>query len=346
MAFIRQVKTASGATAVQIAHKEHGRIIRIEHIGSAHNADDLNTLVAIAQQRLRGSQLSLFIESASPLKISLKQTFSHLLLKVLDEQYSLLGFDELKDDVFKDLCIARIVEPTSKLDSLRVLSDLGVNGLSKNRLYRCLRHVIAQDYRNTITTRCYSYAATQGICLLLYDVTTLFFEVQEEDDYRKAGLSKERRLEPQILVGLLVNQSGFPLGLQSFEGNMAETKTILPVLEAFKKQHGLQDITVVADAAMLSNKNLEALTQSNYTYIVGSRLHKIPYDIAEYQKTKELVDNQVITTNLKEKQRIIYQYRTKRAELDRRNIEKQIAKAERIISGKAPVHKSKFVIKS
>lgn len=343
MAFIRQVKTASGATAVQIAYKEHGRIIRIEHIGSAHNADDLNILVAIAQQRLRGSQLSLFVESPSPLKISLKKTFSHLLLKILDEQYSLLGFNELKDEVFKNLCVARIVEPTSKLDSLRVLSDLGVNGLSKNRLYRCLRQVITKDYRNTISTRCYAYAAARGIRLFLYDVTTLYFEVTEEDDYRKAGLSKERRVEPQILIGLLVDQSGFPLGLHSFEGNKAETNTILPVLEAFKKQHGLQDITVVADAAMLSNKNLEALTQSHYTYIVGSRLHKIPYDIAEYQKTQELVDNQIITTRLKEGQRIIYQYRTKRAELDRRNIEKQIAKAERIITGKAPVHKSKFL---
>ncbi len=151
-----------------------------------------------------------------------------------------------------------------------------MNGLSKNRLYRCLRRVIAKDYRNTITTQCYSYAPAKGICLFLYDVTTLFFEVQEEDDYRKTGLSKERRLEPQILIVFLVDQSGFPLGLHSFEGNMAETNTILPVLEAFRKQHDLQDITVVADAAMLSNKNLEALSQSNYTYIVGSRLYKIP----------------------------------------------------------------------
>ena len=63
---------------------------------------------------------------------------------------------------------------------------------------------------------------------------------------------------------------------------------------------------MVADAAMLSHKNLEALTQSKYTYIVGSRLHKIPYDIAEYQKTQELVDNQIIMTHLQKDQRIIY----------------------------------------
>ena len=83
---------------------------------------------------------------------------------------------------------------------------------------------------------------------MLYDVTSLYFETQEEDDYRKPGLSKERRLEPQIIIGLLADQTGFPLGIHSFEGNTAETATILPVMESFKKQHRLKDITVVADA--------------------------------------------------------------------------------------------------
>jgi len=342
MSFIRKVKTASGATAVQIAHKEYGRIVRIEHIGSANTEADIETLLALARQRLRGAQLSLFTES-KPLKISLKQSVSRLLLQVLTEQYNLLGFSELKDDIFAYLCFARIVEPTSKLDSIRVLGDLGVLGLSKDQLYRCLGRVITQDYRSTLTRQCFAHAVTKGISLLLYDVTTLYFETQEEDSYRKPGMSKERRLEPQILIGLLVDQSGFPLGLHSFEGNTAETNTILPVVESFKKQHGLQDITVVADASMLSSKNLEALTQSGYTYIVGSRLHKIPYDIAEYQKTRELTDAQIITTPLKGNQRIIYQYREKRAQLDMRNLEKQITKAEKIVSGNIPVRRVRFL---
>lgn len=343
MAFIRKVKTASGATAVQIAYKEHGRIVRIEHIGSAHAEAELESLLVLARQRLRGDQLSLFAEPVLPLKIIQKKSVSSVLLQVLSEQYHFLGFDQLEDEVFAYLCIARIVEPTSKLDSLRVLAELGVNGLSKNRLYRCLARVITRDYRSTLTKQCFTQVATKGINLILYDVTTLYFEMQEEDAYRKSGMSKERRLEPQILVGLLVDQSGFPLGLHSFEGNTAETNTILPVLESFKKQHDLQDITVVADSSMLSSNNLEALTQAGYTYIVGSRLHKIPYDIAEYQKTQELTDNQIITTQLKGNQRIIYQYREKRAQLDMRNIEKQIAKAEKVINGKLAVHKAKFL---
>lgn len=343
MAYIRRVKTASGATAVQIAYKRYGHIRRIEHIGSAHNDEELRLLSTLAKQRLLGSQRSLFDVPDMELSIGLQQSFSGLLLDVLTLQYNRLGFDQLGDKDFAYLCIARIVEPTSKLDSLRVLADLGITSVSKDRLYRCLARTITKKYRSTIADLCFAHATTQGMSLVLYDVTTLYFEVQQEDAYRKAGMSKERRLEPQIIVGLLVDQNGFPLGLQSFEGNTAETHTIMPVMEAFKKQHNLQNITVVADAGMLSTANLQALVDAGYTYIVGSRLNKIPYGIAEYQKTKELVDNQIITVHQSDGQRIIYQYRSKRAALDLRNIQKQIEKAKKIVSGIVTAKKSKFL---
>ena len=346
MAFIRSVKTASGATAVQIIHKFHGHIERMEHIGSAHNAADLSVLLSLAKERLVGSQLSLFVDTqelpASRLKVGIRKSFSGLLLQTLQEQYEALGLNALADDDFSLLCIARIVEPTSKLDSLRVLADLGVDELDKNRLYRCLARVVANDYRSCLSKICVNKAVKQGMTLVLYDVTTLYFEVQEADEYRKPGMSKQRRLEPQIIVGLLVDQSGFPLGVQSFEGNKAETATILPVIEEFRNQHKIKDITVVADAAMLSAKNLQTLSEAGYHYIVGSRLYKIPYDIAEYQKGSALVDNQIITEQ-REGFRIVYQYRQKRASLDLRNIEKQIEKAQKIISGQTAAKRAKFL---
>jgi transposase len=357
MAFIRKVKTASGATAIQIAHKTYGRISRIEHIGSANNDSDLQTLLSIAKQRLVGAQLSLLPNSPAPLQIHLKQSVSQLLYNSLKGVYDQLGFSQLGDETFAALCTTRLVEPTSKLDSLRVLADLGITNFSNTGVHRCLKRVIANKYRDKLSSLCFAHSARQdgGITLVLYDVTTLYFEIQKEDEdrdveygtvkgYRKPGMSKERRLEPQIIVGLLVDQTGFPLELHSFEGNKAETKTILPVVEKFKQRHGLVGITVVADAGMLSAQNLEDLTAAGYTYIVGSRMNKIPYDIAEYQKAKELSDNQIITsTTTIPGQRIIYQYRAKRAALDLRNIEKQIAKAEKIVEGKTTAKKAKFL---
>ena len=342
MAFIRKIKTASGATAIQIAHKRFGKIIRIEHIGSGHTQTEIDTLISLAKKQIQGGQQALFPERNESLQINLKKSYSGLLYRILKEQYHKIGFYQLNDDELMYLCIARIVEPTSKIDSLRVLSDLGINGLNKDKLYRCLKRVIAQDYRSNISKLCFSWANSQGIALVLYDVTTLYFEIQKEDNYRKPGLSKERRLEPQIIVGLLTNQDGFPLGLHSFEGNVAETNTLLPMLEQFKVQHDINTITVVADAAMLSTKNLQELSNAGYRYIVGSRMYKIPYEIAEYQKTQELTDNQIIVSK-QDSYRVIYQYRTKRAALDIRNIKKQLLKAELVINGKIPAKKTVFV---
>lgn len=342
MAFIRKVKTASGATAIQIATKQKGQIVKLIHIGSAHTEKELAVLLAIAHKQLQGGQLELLPEPQRSLRVGLKRSFSGLLWKTLQEQYEGMGFSKLEDETFKALCLARIVEPTSKIDSLRVLADLGVEPIGQNKLYRSLAKAATMDYRKAISQACFERVRTGGLTLVLYDVTTLYFEAQEEDEYRKSGMSKERRLEPQIILGLLVDQHGFPLGLQSFEGNKAETKTMLPVIEDFLGRNGLTKATIVADAAMMSASNLATLSEAGYTYIVGSRLHKVPYDIAEFQKTGEMRDQQIVVEK-KEGYRVIYQYRAKRAALDRRNIDKQVAKAMKVISGQVPTTKTKFL---
>lgn len=343
MAFIRKVKTKSGATAVQIAYKAYGQIRKIKHLGSAHNAKELNLLISLAKDHLRGNQMLLFSDPVSSLPIKLKKTFSRLLFQTLIKEYSRLGFSKINDSDFANLCVARIAEPTSKLDSLRVLADLGIENIDRNRLYRCLQRVVKRNYRKTISSLCFSHLSAQNLNLVLYDVTTLYFETCEEDDYRKPGLSKERRLEPQIVIGLLVDRSGFPLGLQSFTGNTAETKTIIPVLKEFQKEHELKSITVVADAAMLSCANLETLANNGYNFVVGSRLTKIPYDLAQLQKQKALVDNEIIDTRQKSGYRIIYQYREKRARLDIKNIETQVLKAQKMARGTVPIKRNRFL---
>jgi len=353
MTYIRKVPTASGAIAIQIISKEHGQVTKLEHIGSAHSENDLKTLMALARQRLNNNQLSLISEDHSRLQIYQQNTVSQILFDALMTVYINIGFNVIDDQIFSYLCIARLVEPTSKLDSIRVLANLGIDGLSNTTIHRCLKRIITNNYRDKLSKQCFTHASrSKDITLVLYDVTTLYFEIHKEDEgdantigYRKPGMSKERRLEPQIIVGLLVDQNGFPLELHSFEGNKAETKTIVPVIEEFKARHGLLGITVVADAGMLSAKNLTDLSDAGYTYIVGSKLAKIPYDIAQFKNTGEqFKDNQIITTETAiPGQRIIYQYRAKRASLDLRNIDKQIEKAKRIISGKATAKKAKFL---
>ena len=92
-------------------------------------------------------------------------------------------------------------------------------------------------------------------------------------------MSKERRVDPQITVGLLVTANGFPLELAMFEGNKAETKTLIPVIDKFRSRHQISDLVVVADAGMLSAANLNALEDAGYRFIVGSRHSHVPYDL-------------------------------------------------------------------
>lgn len=84
---------------------------------------------------------------------------------------------------------------------------------------------------------------------------TLYFEAEKEDGLRTVGFSKERRVDPQIVVGLLVERAGFLLEVAYFHGNEADKHTIVPVIEAFGARHKIENMVVVADAGMLSVAN-------------------------------------------------------------------------------------------
>ena len=350
--FIRKVPTKSGATAVQIVYKRGREVVSIKHIGSAHNKTELDILLIRATEFKSAGQLELDLFGDKEPKLYLDHSYSGLLWDVLDREYRRIGLECIQDEVFKQLVLARIIEPTSKLDTIRVLEGLGLAAPSNSSIHRCLRRINGNSYRDIVSSRCFEHAVPAALTLVLYDVTTLYFEIQREDAYRKPGLSKERRLEPQITVGLLVDRSGFPLEVMSFEGNKAEVKTIVPVLQAFKTRHGLKDITVTADAAMLSSRNLDVLEELEYTYIVGSRISKCPYEIEEYIKLpgSALKDGQVFESRIKVTiagkrayRRAVYQYRSRRARTDVANIEKLLVRAQRMVDGKSEAKRNRFL---
>ena len=193
-----------------------------------------------------------------------------MLWRVLTEGYTRLGFDAIDDQAFAQLVLARIIEPTSKADSVRVLNEIGAPAVSLRTMFRSLQRAQERDYRATIAAACFNHAATNGdVSLVLYDVTTLYFEAENEDQLRKVGYSKERRVDPQIVVGLLVDRRGFPLEIGCFEGNRAETTTIVPIVKQFQARHGIADMVIVADAGMLSATNLRELDEAEFVGGVG-----------------------------------------------------------------------------
>ncbi|XBH22927.1 hypothetical protein V5R04_06855 [Jonesiaceae bacterium BS-20] len=122
-----------------------------------------------------------------------------------------MEFDVLEDDAFFQLVLASLVEPTSKFDSVRVVEELGLQAAHLSTFKRPLIRCVQRDYRAVVASTYFDYSLkTSGLSLLLYHVTTLCFEAGNEDDLRKVGFSKERRVDPQIIVGLLVDRTGFP----------------------------------------------------------------------------------------------------------------------------------------
>jgi hypothetical protein len=269
--------------------------------------------------------------------------------------YDSLGFDGAArgDEVFRALVLARIIEPTSKLDSLRVLDEAGVDTVSYRTLTRRLPRYGNPLWRKDISAACAAHAALGPASLVLYDVSTLYFETDQGDGFREPGFSKERRLEPQITIGLLTDATGFPLAVEAFEGNKAETATMVPTLTAFMAAHRLTDITVVADAGMLSDANKREIEAAGLGFILGNRFTHIPYVIEEWRRENpgvDIPDGLILTqpwpggpNSNRRDQVIYYQYRADRARRSLRGIDEQIGKAERAVAGKVPVKRNRFI---
>jgi hypothetical protein len=354
------VKTASGATAVQIVYSSRRGSRDIEHIGSAHDEAELETLKAAARQRMAAGQGELDLglaaeESASggPLPIT-SSRMGHL-WDALSHAYDLLGFDAATDgdEVFRSLVLARIIEPTSKLDSLRVLQEAGVTPPSYATVKRRLPVFAKDSWRQALAAACARQAGLGPASLVMYDVSTLYFETDAGDGFREPGFSKERRLEPQITIGLLTDASGFPLMVNAFEGNKAETHTMLPVIEAFMAAHDLADVTIVADAGMISEANKRAIEQAGLSFILGMRIPEVPYVVAQWRREhpdQEIPDGRIFTqpwpagpADQRRDQVIYYQYRADRARRTLRGIDEQVAKAEKAVAGKVPVKRNRFI---
>ena len=190
MAYVRRVRTTSGAVAVQVARKDRGQVVILAHLGSAHTDAELGILLEQARAIVVGGQAALDIEVAARAQsmagvpdfrertlIAAQAepavapvvppgrttgTNSRLLYDALGGVYDWLGFDAVADAVFRDLVIARIAEPTSKADSARVLADLGAKTVSYRTIQRHLDQVGPGKYRDAIAEKCFAYATDCG----------------------------------------------------------------------------------------------------------------------------------------------------------------------------------------
>ena len=341
--FIRKKLNKSGVISVQVISKINGKSKLIKTIGSSKDESVVEELVYKGNQYIStfGGQITFdFSDESSLIKSVFQHIDSHievgtdlLLGKIFDE----IGFNVIEDKLFRQLVLSRLTYPTSKL---RTSDYLGK--------YHNLDHPVQQIYRymdklhstqKELVQRI-SYEHTKDIlggqiAIVFYDVTTLYFEIDQEDDFRKTGFSKEgKHQNPQIVLGLLVSRNGYPLAYEVFEGNKFEGHTMLPILDSFKQTYRLEQIVIIADSGLLSNANIEELQKKDYEFILGARI----------KNEKQHIQDQILSLSLengesaiveKDGLKLIVTYSDSRAKKDRLNRERGLKKLEkRIKNGK------------
>ncbi len=366
---VRTVKTSSGATAVQIVRYVKRKRVVLSHIGSAHTAEELSALKDEALRKIEEItiQKSLFSQEkqkTSPILVINKSAYLGVrytfIYDVLFQIFHLFDFHSVKNKLLLDLVLMRIIQPVSKLESLEYLTEMFGIVYKDGSLYQSLKTF--PSHKSVIEKKIVRFAKDHyqfDFSLVFYDVTTLYFETFKEDDdqesIRKPGFSKDNKPnQPQIVIGLIVTKEGFPIAYEVFAGNTFEGKTFIPTIIKFKDTYAVKTLTIVADAAMISFDNVEKLKEHKLSYIVGARIANLKLDqmktintelTGEIQDMVELAKRDRFSTRIQtERGLLVCDFSLKRYRKDKREMEKQIAKAEKLIAEKEGVKRTKFLI--
>lgn len=342
--FVRRKKNNSGIISIQIIDKSSGKYCLRRTVGSSKDTTEIERLYKEARKEIDviTGQLKL------PFDVDKEKEFVDTFLNgienlnlvgpelLLGKIYDTIGFNKISDELFRHLVITRLVYPVSKLKTVDYLFKYKGVIIDVERVYRYLdklqRHHISQvqqiSYEHTLQV------LNQVLSIVFYDVTTLYFEASEEDDFRQTGFSKDgKHQQPQILLGLLVSTGGYPLTYELFEGSRFEGHTMIPILEVFKEKYHLKKIVVVADAGLMSAKNIQSLREKSYEFILGAKIKSEKDEIKQTILSLKLKDGQSGIINKGDEQKLIVSYSAPRAKNDAYNRKRGLQKLEKALAG-------------
>lgn len=348
--FVRRKKNKSGSVSVQIIDKSQGYRV-LATLGAAHDPDEIARLLAKGKQLLAenfGTQQKLLpvLTSEDYAIENFLDTLTNAHIRTVGPElifgalFDRMGFGAIKTALFRHIVIARLAYPASKLKTVDYLYRYKGISVSVQSVYRFLDQLKSSS---KATVERIAYAHTKRllgdtISLVFYDVTTLYFEAEDEDDLRKIGFSKDGKFQhPQILLGLLVGAHGYPISYDIFEGNTFEGHTLLTVLERAQEKYHIGKPIVVADAALLSTDNLEKLAAEDYRFILGARIKNEGEEIKTniLKQAQGIADGAGFAIEKPDDTRLIVTYSAKRARKDARNRERGLRKLRaRVKSGK------------
>jgi len=340
--FIRRKKNKSGSISFHIVRKENKKQVLVKAIGSATEPDAIKELEGKAHHYLsallKQPTLDLGYEQDEHFIRQMMDNIHHIEVSgvelILGKLFDEIGFNAIREPLFRHLVLSRICYPGSKLKTIEYLLRHHQLFYDIDAVYRYLDKL---NKKNKELLQDISYKHTLSIfsgqlSIVFYDVTTLYFEAGDEDDLRKIGFSKDGKSQhPQIVLGLLVSAEGYPLAFEMFEGNKFEGQTMLPVVEKFKQKYKLNTIVIVADAGLLSKENISALIQLNYQFILGARIKNESKTLQKSIHTTKWENGQTRVYEKSEATRLIVSYADSRAQKDKHNRDKGLKRLEKAI---------------
>jgi len=346
--YVKKKKNRSGSTSIVVASKHKG--IYKEHltIGVSSETSEINRLVEQGRYRIGKRQaisqpvLDLFGEESEQKQFEISEVervlsqVSNILINgtdlILNRIFDRIGFNEVKDDIFRKLVLARLSYPAGKAATVEYLKNYFDEDVDLSGIYRYLDKL--GDRQRQIVQRI-SVEHTRKILggfigVIFYDVTTLYFETDREDELRKTGFSKEgRHSNPQIILGLLVSLDGYPLAYCIHEGNKYEGHTMLPVVEAFVKEYGLDEFIVVADSGLMNNDNIEELERLGYKYIIGAKIKTEKKEVQQEILSHPKEDRRMFEIDKGKGRCLLVGYTDDRAKKDTYNRDKGVRRLEK-----------------
>ena len=343
--FIRKKPNKSGIISVQIIDKSSGKYVVRQTVGSSSDSTEIAFLIKKAKQQI----LTLSKQSTLPFDKTAEIEFVDTFINHLDsfslvgpelllgKLFNEIGFNAIEEELFRHLVITRLVYPVSKLKTTDYLFKYKGLDISVYSIYRYLDkfHKEYLEQVKIISLKHTLQLFSNVLSIVFYDVTTLYFEASEEDELRKTGFSKDgKHHQPQVVLGLLVSENGYPLDYDIFEGNKYEGDTLLPVIEHFKAKYHSEKLIVVADAGLLSGKNIALLKNLKYQYILGARIKNESASIISQILSLKLADKQIEEIK-KCDERLIISFKEQRAHKDAHNRKIGLEKLEKNLkSGK------------
>jgi transposase len=233
----------------------------------------------LAKQKISSRQF-MKIKQSSDVESCQVEDFGmrYLYGNIFDSLFGGMRLNKINKQTLADLVLMRIASPVSKLHTANISDSFGIKCLTCNKIYKLMDGL---DDSKINAIKKYVLSNTRkligsSIQVMFYDLTTICFEANSKTELKDFGYSKDGKSQHvQISLALIVTECGLPVGYEIFRGNTFEGSTLIPTLQKLKDDYKVEDVTIVADSAMLSEANISMLAANNFKFIVAAKVRNM-----------------------------------------------------------------------